>query len=351
MGDLILGLEKISVIIPVYNVEEYLRQCLDSVVNQTYQDLEIIIIDDGSPDNCGVICDEYATKDPRIKVIHKKNGGLCAARNDGIARATGDWISLIDSDDWCELDYYEQFMRAHKRILDSGIDCNPDVMISKGRLVEYPQKQQPQIWHKEAFHYIDRKQIESLMANIQIYGLPWDKLYSAKFLRENHLHFDTTCKALEDFLFNFQVFDCAKDVIGCTFLGYHNRVVTISSITGGYNPKKFEVTYHTVCVLNDYVRNHNIMGETASVIENVALIAVSHSLNCYYFHPENREPFSLIAKQIKEMKTKSLIHKAIYSKNNRYMSSRQIILKYAMRLPWVWPLKMLQAGKKFLTPH
>lgn len=107
---------KISVIIPVYKVEPYLRQCLDSVVNQTYKNLEIILIDDGSPDNCGKICDEYAERDERIVVIHKKNEGLPAARNDGIAISTGYWITFVDSDDWCETDYYENII---KRIQDN----------------------------------------------------------------------------------------------------------------------------------------------------------------------------------------------------------------------------------------
>ena len=90
-------MDKISVIIPVYKVEPYLRQCLDSVVGQTYKNLEFIIVDDGSPDGCGAICDEYAQKDERVQVIHKENAGVRAARNDGIERATGDWISFIDS--------------------------------------------------------------------------------------------------------------------------------------------------------------------------------------------------------------------------------------------------------------
>lgn len=91
---------KISVIIPVYKVEPYLRQCLDSVVDQTYKNLEIICVDDGSPDKCGTICDEYAKKDSRIRVIHRENGGLSAARNSGIDIATGEYICFIDSDDF-----------------------------------------------------------------------------------------------------------------------------------------------------------------------------------------------------------------------------------------------------------
>lgn len=92
--------EKISIIVPVYNVEPYLRQCLDSVVNQTYRNLEIILVDDGSPDNCGTICDEYAAKDKRIHVVHKENGGISSARNAGLAICKGDYISFIDSDDF-----------------------------------------------------------------------------------------------------------------------------------------------------------------------------------------------------------------------------------------------------------
>ncbi len=89
----------VSVIIPVYNVEAYLKRCLDSVVNQTYRNLQIILVDDGSPDNCGVICDQYAAKDKRITVIHQENGGLSVARNADIKLIKGDYTTFIDSDD------------------------------------------------------------------------------------------------------------------------------------------------------------------------------------------------------------------------------------------------------------
>lgn len=95
----------VSVIIPVYNVEKYLPKCLDTVINQTYKNLEIILVDDGSPDNSGKICDEYAGKDSRIKVIHKENGGLSDARNAGIEVAKGKYITFIDSDDYVDDDY------------------------------------------------------------------------------------------------------------------------------------------------------------------------------------------------------------------------------------------------------
>ena len=97
----------ITVIVPIYNVEKYLSFCLESIINQTYRNLEIILIDDGSPDNCGEICDNYASHDSRIKVIHKINGGVSSARNAGLNIATGEWLYFIDPDDWIDLDTLE----------------------------------------------------------------------------------------------------------------------------------------------------------------------------------------------------------------------------------------------------
>ena len=107
---------KISVIVPVYNVEKYLSRCVDSILNQTYQDFEILLVDDGSPDNCGKICDEYAEKDSRIFVIHQKNGGLSAARNTGIdwfyEQGKSNYITFVDSDDWLHPEYLRALMNG-----------------------------------------------------------------------------------------------------------------------------------------------------------------------------------------------------------------------------------------------
>ncbi|MDE6526825.1 MAG: glycosyltransferase, partial [Muribaculaceae bacterium] len=98
---------KLSVIVPVYKVEDFLPKCIDSILNQTYRNIEVILVDDGSPDNCPAICDKYARKDHRINVIHKTNGGLCSARNAGLDAASGDYVTFVDSDDWIEHDAYK----------------------------------------------------------------------------------------------------------------------------------------------------------------------------------------------------------------------------------------------------
>lgn len=111
----------VSIIVPVYKVEAYLEKCVDSIIAQTYTNLEIILVDDGSPDSCGEMCDAYAAKDPRIKVIHKKNGGLSDARNAALDIASGAYVCFVDSDDYVKPDYVEYLMRLMNKEKDIGI--------------------------------------------------------------------------------------------------------------------------------------------------------------------------------------------------------------------------------------
>lgn len=114
---------ELSIIVPVYNVEKYLCKCVDSILNQTFQDFELILVDDGSPDNSGRICDEYAKKDSRIIVIHQKNGGLCSARNSGIKCASGNFIAFVDSDDYVAPNMYETLINVSKETGADMVKC------------------------------------------------------------------------------------------------------------------------------------------------------------------------------------------------------------------------------------
>lgn len=129
----------ISVIIPIYKVEDYLSRCLDSILNQTYRNLEIILVDDGSPDACPELCDEYAAKDSRVKVIHKSNGGLSDARNAGMKIATGDYISFIDSDDWVSHEFYEVLLENAIKQKSDIIECS--VIRAYDSSAQYPSEE------------------------------------------------------------------------------------------------------------------------------------------------------------------------------------------------------------------
>ena len=113
----------ISIIVPVYNVERYLARCIDSILAQTYTNFELILVDDGSSDHCGILCDEYARKDIRVKVLHKENGGVSSARNAGLDIAQGDYIGFVDSDDWIEKDMYQILIKLSKQYDADVVEC------------------------------------------------------------------------------------------------------------------------------------------------------------------------------------------------------------------------------------
>lgn len=121
----------VSIIVPIYLVKQYLPKCIESIINQTYRDIEIILVDDGSPDNCGKICDVYARKDKRIKVFQKRNGGISDARNFGIIKASGEYIGFVDGDDWIEPNMYEELLKV-------AIANKADI-VNCGVFLEYPE--------------------------------------------------------------------------------------------------------------------------------------------------------------------------------------------------------------------
>ena len=130
---------RLSVIVPVYGVEHTLGRCLRSIVSQTYRDIEIVLVDDGSPDACPAMCDEWAAADSRIRVIHKDNGGLSSARNAGLAVCSGEWVTFVDSDDWLEPDTYEEGFHALEQHRAETIDMVEFPYESQGHLFRDPQ--------------------------------------------------------------------------------------------------------------------------------------------------------------------------------------------------------------------
>lgn len=336
--------EKLTVIIPIYNVEKYLRKCLDSVIGQTYANLEILLIDDGSPDNCGKICDEYARKDSRVTVIHKSNEGLCAARNEGIKRATGKWIAFIDSDDWCEKDYYENMFRELN-------NRDVDVFMAGGHYLEYEKRQVLKYNSHTAFFYEDKKDLDFLMAKVlapqcgidgSIYsssaGLPWDKLYNRKFIMDNNLLFDPESKAWEDLLFNFYVFDKATKVAGGICFGYHYRMIT-TSITKSYNPRREEINYRFIDKLFSYMKQREESKLIQDAIYCRTINMISNLFSSYYFNESNSLSYTEVVRKIREMKNMTYYYEAIHCKGNKILSKRQRILKILLQTPFVWILK------------
>ena len=164
----------VSVIVPIYKVEKYLKRCIDSILKQTYTNLQIILVDDGSPDQCGSICDEYALRDDRIIVIHQENRGLAAARNTGLAAVSGEWIAWVDSDDWVESDFIYS-------MLSEAIANHADIVIC-GHYKDYIRK--TVYIGVNTKQYLSTKQaIPMLLQDNEIRNYMWDKLWRAELFR------------------------------------------------------------------------------------------------------------------------------------------------------------------------
>ena len=168
----------ISVIVPIYQVEAYLEECLDSILNQTYHQLEIILIDDGSPDRCGEICDRYASRDSRIKVIHQSNQGLSAARNAGMDMATGEYISFIDSDDYIAPHFYEKLLEGFKEHPEAKVTACQVFKNEDGKITPLICNRRHQFPTIHTSRWCQDAILGKTYVNV------WNKLYQAELLKE-----------------------------------------------------------------------------------------------------------------------------------------------------------------------
>lgn len=180
----------LSIIVPVYKAESYLSKCIDSILSQTYKNLEIILVDDGSPDKCPEICDDYASKDDRIIVIHKQNGGVASARNYGLLEAKGLYIGFVDSDDFIEKDMYESLVKAIEDSIElvSCVSCGIFRFIGESRSIL---EQQNLVLGSESM-------LNSLLSD-KVFPLITNKIFRSSSI--NNLRFDETLKSGEDLLF------------------------------------------------------------------------------------------------------------------------------------------------------
>jgi len=177
---------KLSIIIPVYNTEKYLKKCIDSILNQSFSDYELLLINDGSTDDSGKICDEYSKIDNRIKVLHKKNGGVSSARNTGIENASGEWVTFIDSDDWINHGYIENLVNDTYLNVDLIIHGTVDKM-NKNHING--------IFNSSEYNYVFNN------LKLSYNGYPFSKLFKNHIIKTNNIKFIEHVNLCEDTLF------------------------------------------------------------------------------------------------------------------------------------------------------
>lgn len=214
---------KISVIVPIYKVEMYLNKCINSIVNQTYKNLEIILVDDGSPDTCPQICDDWAKKDDRIKVLHTKNSGVASARNSGLKVATGDYIGFVDSDDWIDEDMYEFLLNYFTDDTDF-VRCSYR-KINNGTTEDFFNNGKVEVLNSNQY-------LIKLFSDNTLNSNCWCKLYKRPLI--GNAEFPENIKIGEDHYFNYIITKKAKKIITVNKSKY-NYVLRNSSATNNEN--------------------------------------------------------------------------------------------------------------------
>ena len=233
----------VSVVIPVYNVEAYLRECLDSVCGQTYRNLEIILVDDGSRDHSGALCDEIAESDSRVICIHKENGGLSSARNCGMDHAHGDYLMFVDSDDWIELNAVEQAVTVAENEKAGVVMWNYIREYAEGSLPTMPVFDHDRVWRDEACREIYLRVIGpisnqlSTPATLDSLSSACMKLYRRDLVTASAVRFvdHAIIGSCEDTLFHIQLFRYVRCFVYMTADLYHYRKTNDSSITRNCN--------------------------------------------------------------------------------------------------------------------
>jgi len=215
----------ISIIVPVYKTEKYLNRCIDSILAQTFTDFECIIIDDGSPDNCPAICDEYAAKDSRIVVIHQKNAGVSAARNAGLDIARGEWIGFVDSDDWCDPGMYE-FLLENAEKHQADISMCGYRTISEENKIRSVSRKRPELMMNS------KEALIKLFSKGYFEAISWNKLVNKRLFLENgeELRYDETIKYAEDRLLFFYLFKRTQRIFYSS-QSYYNQYKRYDSVS------------------------------------------------------------------------------------------------------------------------
>ena len=286
----------ISVIVPVYKVEAYLEKCVNSIINQTYKNLEIILVDDGSPDRCGEMCDEFAKQDSRIRVIHKENGGQSTARNMALDIMKGDYVGFVDSDDWIELDMYENLMKLiqenNAQISVCGVQCdwpNGKTLLCNS---DYPKYKEIERWSK-----IDA--LRELTLNKKISNAPWNKLFERHIfdglrMREGWVY--------EDFEIMPKCVERADTIIYDPKPRYHYIMTDESTIRGKFKERRFIEAQVSREIVEHYKQNYpELTGYVLARHIEICLILVNDSAYASEFSNQR----NALINEIKNIKSSS----------------------------------------------
>ena len=316
----------LTVVIPVYNVEKYLKRCIESILIQEWKLYDILLVDDGSADNSPKICDDYAKAYDFISVIHKKNGGLSAARNTGISNAEGEYVFFLDSDDWIEPNTFSDLAEVIESDQYDIISFNPEFVKSEHDIIKSDSKRTKRLTGKEAL--ID------MFSYGFITGFATDKIYRKALFTKNTIQFPVG-KYYEDLGTNYKLFFAAKKVYATNQKYYHYLIDNPDSITQSWNEKKFRdmFGFYKEVFYSDFVRSQ-LNQEELHISQLYYVNGLTHILASLYkakLHKNYDEITSEVKQELEKNKMTCSEMKSIPNRN-KYLLYRLHLLKLAFAI-------------------
>lgn len=345
--------KKISVIVTIYNTpEKYLRKCIESIINQTLKEIEIILVNDGSKEEIQKVCEEYAQKDTRIKLLNQQNQGESGARNTGIENATTENITFVDSDDWIEIDTCEKIYNYIKTINEEY------EIIIFNCFVDYPNKQIKNIFYpKQGLlnkQDIEEIQLQNIEKGIVKYypaiiniSIACAKIYKRKFIKENNLRYVFGLIRMADAVFNMEAFEKAKKIFVLQEYLYHYQQNDFS-ICQRYSKDtiKYYETYFEF--VKEYIEKYNKNEKFIDTLNIKIVTSIDRYMYNYFFHKDNPKDLKSIEKEFKELISDKLYQNAMKKVKIQYLSTYQKLILYNAKHKKITILRFLAKTKEIL---
>lgn len=337
---------KVSIIVPIYNVSRFLKQCLDSLLVQTLQEIEIILVDDGSTDESGEICEAYALKDSRIRVIHQKNMGLSGARNTGITTANSPWITIVDGDDWLEPDAVEYlYLEASKNSSDiciaSFYSNYPDKQIEDRflNIDDYELTFGPEERYLLQANCLCFVQIGNKRASTNL-GVTWARIYRKDFLVRNNLKFKLGLKRMQDAVFHLEAFELIHSVHFTNKPVYHYRVWN-ESASKKYSKDFDQTALDIIYEMKEILIKYDIYERFLTVYNTKCIKLLLDIIKLKYVPKTNQEPIRKKIRDIKSIIKQEPYRKALYQADKRMMTFNQALAYSLLKAHMVFPVYAL----------
>lgn len=342
----------LSIVIPIYKIkEEYLRACFDSMLSQYMDAFRIIAVDDGSPDNSGAICEDYAARDHRFIVIHQENAGVSVARNNGIKAVDTEWITFVDPDDWVEANYVSTLYMAQKEIQNIDIFLFDYIQEFADRTVVKQLMNNNGRLNDEWVHNFQIAPFNYMVVNGKAYEYEtntiWNKMYRSRLIKNNNLWFDSEARKGQDVIFNAECLQLTDRFYYLKSALYHYRYLQ-ESVTNRFNPK---AQYYNEVAFENYERiinKYNLPQEYREAYYARVVTRLYSCMRLYYFHQENIKDKKTIEAELDATLDRYPYSDSLRKVNSSNLAGTQKIFVFFLKRRQYGVLRILVNGRLWM---